>query len=110
MKKLIWALCLFAVSATAQEVMTPEKLWNLGRVSAVGISNDGQSLIYRVTHYKIDSNSSSSTYYSMPISGGEATQVADISGLVADTKVSADGKLKLYHKKVILNRILALTP
>lgn len=105
MKKLILALCLFAFSASAQEVMTPEKLWNLGRVSAVGVSLDGESLIYRVTHYNIDSNSRSSVYYSMPVAGGTPTEVADISGLIANSKISTDGTRKVYHKKVKVKKV-----
>lgn len=41
MNRLLFFLLLFSFSvANAQEVMTPELLWKLGRVSAMGISKD----------------------------------------------------------------------
>ena len=50
MKKLV-IIALFMISNTgiAQEIMTPEKLWELGRVSTLGISKDGKSIIYKVS-------------------------------------------------------------
>jgi hypothetical protein len=62
MRKLtLIALSIVSSIMTAQEVMTPELLLQLGRVSAIGISKDGKNLIYRVStpdmaEYKMNSN------------------------------------------------------
>jgi hypothetical protein len=50
-------------------VMTPETLWNLGRVSVLGISTDAKNIVYSVsTLWK--KNKSTSKYYTIPINGG----------------------------------------
>lgn len=49
--------------AQTTNVMTPELLWKLGRVSFVAQSPDGNEIIYRVTHYTIENEKSSSKYY-----------------------------------------------
>lgn len=98
-------LSLAFMSATAQEVMTAETLWKLGRVSAVGISKDGKSLVYRVSTPSVEDNKSSSKYYSVPVSGGNASEVADYKALVSDKNVSADGKYLLYSDEVKIDKI-----
>ena len=50
MKNLVLtALFMISTTGIAQEIMTPEKLWELGRVSALGISKDGKSIVYKVS-------------------------------------------------------------
>ncbi len=41
---------------TAQQIMTPELLWKLGRVSIDDISENGDKILYGVTNYNIDEN------------------------------------------------------
>jgi hypothetical protein len=60
-------------SLHAQQVMSPELLWKLGRVSPIGISKDGTSLVYKVGYPSVTENKSSSKFYSMPIEGGKST-------------------------------------
>lgn len=49
MKKiLIVTLTLMSLNAMAQNVMTPELLWKLGRVTPLGISKDGKNIVYQV--------------------------------------------------------------
>ncbi|MEO9966086.1 MAG: S9 family peptidase [Reichenbachiella sp.] len=107
MKKIISSTFLFFIvfSAISQEVMTPERLWNLGRVSGVGLSIDNQSVVYGVTKYDITTNTSKTEYYSIPLSGGEATRVNDPNTLVKDNKLSPDGTFKIYHKRVKIHSI-----
>ena len=35
------------------EVMTPEKLWELQRVSLAGVSPDGSTVLYNITQYDV---------------------------------------------------------
>ena len=44
------------MSSNAQQIMTPEKLWQLGRVTPIGISKDGKSLIYKVGTPNVQEN------------------------------------------------------
>ena len=41
--------------------MTPEKLWELGRIGSVTLSPDGETLLYSVTHYSKKDNKGTST-------------------------------------------------
>lgn len=48
MKKLALIILSMIVSSTiAQKSMAPEQLWQLGRVSALGISKDSKSIIIK---------------------------------------------------------------
>lgn len=102
MKKSMVLIGLFLLVSVsfAQNVMTPELLWSLGRVSGVGISDDGKSVVYAVTKYDASSNDKQTNYFSIPTSGGTATEIDDPYTLVADQSISPNGKYKLYHKPV----------
>jgi len=82
-KTLILATILAAGTAEAQQpqqVLTPELLWKLGRVSAEAISPDGKNAIYGVTYYNLDENNSERNLYEIPLQGGKATQLTNTPG------------------------------
>ncbi len=83
MKKIFFLSFLFSCyfSATAQ-VMTPEKLWALERVSAVGLTNDAEKVIFRTRSYSIDENSGSSKTFVIPVKGGEPELVRNIDSIL----------------------------
>ena len=68
---------------SAQEVMTPELLWKLGRVGALGITKDGLSVIYRVSTFNAEKNASKTKQYIVPIDGGEPVEIENSKSLVA---------------------------
>jgi len=108
MKKAI-LLFIGAVSALvvqAQNVMNTDILWKLGRVGGVGISLDGQSVIYRVSVPSIDENKSISKFYQIPVNGGQAVEVSDISKLVKDKNISPNGQYTLYDEAVKVKQVL----
>lgn len=86
--------------------MTPELLWSLGRVSPVGLTKGSQHLIYRVSVPDVQKGTSESSYYRVSVTGGEPEPLENIEGLVADSKVSGDGMLKVSHKSVKLSKVL----
>jgi len=98
-------ICISVSPTFAQDEMTPELLWSLGRVSAVGITHDGQEVVYRVTHYDIKENSRSSKNYRIPITGGAAIEVEDTEGMVPDKNVSPDGRFILTVKDVKIEKV-----
>ncbi|MCM4159145.1 S9 family peptidase [Antarcticibacterium flavum] len=102
----ITAFILSSASIMAQEVMTPEKLWELGRVSALGISKDGKSVVYRVTTPSIAENDFSSKNYTVGLQGGEQKEVENHKELIKDKNVSPDGEYILYHEEVKVNKAL----
>ena len=64
----------------AQDKMTPELLWQLGRVSGETVTADGKTVIYGVTQYNIAENKSEKNLYAIPLTGGEARQITKEPG------------------------------
>ena len=85
--------------------MTPELLWKLGRLSPMGISIDGKSIVYKVTTPSVAENKSDSKYYSIPVSGGVATEISDYKALLKDKNISPDGKYVLYSEEVKIDKV-----
>lgn len=94
------------VTASAQNVLSPELLWKLGRVTVIGISKDGKSVVYKVATPSVEENKSNSKYYTIPINGGMATEVKETKDLVVDKNVSADGKYLLSSQEVKIDKVL----
>ena len=65
--------CLLILHLSAQNLMTPEMLWKLGRVSGLGVTKDGKSVVYSVSTPDVDANKSTHKMYSVPLSGGADT-------------------------------------
>ena len=89
-------LCL---SATAQTI-TPEKLWELERVSPIGLTNDGEQVLFSSSSYDIDANTSNSKTFVLPLKGGEPTQIKSYDSIYTDPKVSPSGDYKIISKEV----------
>lgn len=101
---LLLACCSFQL-LLAQSPLTPEQLWSLGRVSGLGLTKDGKNVVYRVSTPSLSENKSSSKAYSIPIEGGTATEVSDVSSVIANSRISPDGKYQLSHKEVKINKV-----
>ncbi|MFC3033195.1 S9 family peptidase [Pseudoalteromonas fenneropenaei] len=97
----------FSFGAYANEVMTPEKLWQVKRVSALGLNKDQTHVIYKVTTPNVANNDFSSKVYQVSLKGGDATLLEAYQGLLIDSSISPDGSKKLFHKSVQLENILA---
>lgn len=107
MKKLGLLIAMVFSMATlhAQQPLTPELLWKLGRVSPLGISKDGTALVYKVGYPSVAENKSTSKMYIMPIEGGKATEIKDAKNFVVDRNISPDGKYLLYSEEVKLQEV-----
>lgn len=102
-------LCtLSLLSLSAQKVMTPETLVQIKRVSGIGITKDGNHVIYRTSTYDLSSNSTVLTYYKIAVAGGEAVEIADYKKLVNDASVSPNGVHKIITKDVKLKKVSGL--
>ena len=107
MKKLIIAVavCVFTMSATAQKVMTPEMLLQLGKVSPMGITKDGKSIIYSVKTYNIADNKSTTKKYIIPIVGGNATSIENTDALLPNNRISPDGKHSISSNDIKIKNV-----
>jgi dipeptidyl aminopeptidase/acylaminoacyl peptidase len=107
MKKVaLFILSFMTLHATAQEVLTPESLWKLNRVSALGLSKDGKSIVYKVTMPSVAENKSSSKMFSIPINGGTPTEVKQTKTILQDKNTSPDGNYILSSKEVKIDKVL----
>lgn len=99
-------LIMMSINAIAQNVMTPELLWKLGRVSPLGISKDGKNIVYKVAIPSVEENKSNSKFYTIPINGGNAVEITDYQSLLKDKNISADGKFIVYSEEVKIDKVL----
>ncbi len=103
MRKLLLIIVIAAPFISfSQNVMTPELLWKLGRVNALGVSKDKQFVVYSVSVPDVSLNKSSSKTYVVPVSGGNAIEVNNADSLLASNKISADGKYMMSTGEVKL--------
>lgn len=101
---LLFSCLLSTASYSQSEVMTPEKLWELGRLSPLSASPDGDSVDYRVSRPRIDSNDFTTSYFRVAVTGGEPRELPE----APDTKkYSPDSRYVLYHKEVHVKDVTA---
>jgi dipeptidyl aminopeptidase/acylaminoacyl peptidase len=105
-KKLFSLLMLAPLFSVAQNVMTPELLWKLGRVSGHGISIDGKYIVYSVSTPNAEENKSKSKIYTIPLEGGTAVEVTNKDSLLGNRNISPDGKYLLFNTEVKIKKIL----
>jgi dipeptidyl aminopeptidase/acylaminoacyl peptidase len=89
----------------AQNRMTPELLWQLGRVNGLGISRDGKQVIYSVSIPNAQENKSNRKVYAIPLQGGQAEELEGFKNVLTDKSVSPDGKHQIKVKEVKLQKV-----
>lgn len=96
MKKIAFTLSLLVAFcwASAQNTMTPELLWKLGRVGSPIVSADGNTLYFTIRYYNLEENKGQSQVYSMPVKGGEPKKLTDITGGIGNLMLGPDGGLQ----------------
>lgn len=93
--------------ALAQNKMNPELLWKLGRVGGIGISKDRQYVVYAVKRPDIKENTIRTKYYLIPVSGGQPQEVEDADTLLANEKVSPDGRSIITSEEILVKNLQA---
>jgi len=87
----------------AQQLMTPELLWRLGRVNGLGITPDGKNVVYSVSTPILDANKNMTRYYQVPVDGGAETEV--FKNILPTKNFSRDGRYMLSHREVKVKSI-----
>src|SRR3954469_7660514 len=107
MKKLLLSIILIlpAFLFAQQNIMNPELLLSLGRVSGIGLSKDKQSIIYSVTTPNVALNKSTKKIYRIPLGGGTPQEVGKLDSLYASNRISPDGKYILSDSSVKLKKV-----
>ena len=89
----------------AQNLLTPELLWKLNRVSGLGISKDKKFVVYNVSTPNIEANKSTSRKYFLSLSDGKSFPIVNIDSLLQDQSISPDGKYQLSDAPVKIKKI-----
>jgi dipeptidyl aminopeptidase/acylaminoacyl peptidase len=91
--------------AAVKQNMSPELLWQVKRVSGVGITEDGKNVIYRVSVPVVEENKMTSNYFSVPVNGGQSIEWNNISVLRGDKNISPDKKYKISSRPVKIENV-----
>lgn len=87
-----------ALSASAQERMNPELLWQLGRVSGGSLDPSGKTLLYSVRTYELADNKGDTDLWLVDLAGGAPRRLTEgpVSEGAAQWVQTAAG-LRIYH-------------
>ncbi|MEO8116263.1 MAG: S9 family peptidase, partial [Bacteroidota bacterium] len=96
---------LSGIFAFAQNNLSPEMLWKLGRVSPLGISTDKNFILFDVGTPNMENNKINHKTYKLPIGGGDGVLIDNTDGMMPDSKISPDGKYKLTSKPVQILKV-----
>jgi dipeptidyl aminopeptidase/acylaminoacyl peptidase len=107
MKKIVLSstLFLFTASLIAQQNLSPEMLIQMGKLNASGLTKDGKSVVYSVRTYNITDNKKTTKVYIQPIAGGAAVEDAKANDLIANNRISPDGKMSISAMDVPVVKI-----
>jgi dipeptidyl aminopeptidase/acylaminoacyl peptidase len=86
--------------AQAQQPLTPEKLWSLGRVSARGLTKDGSAVVYTVATPDVAAVKMARKTYVLPLTWGTPVEVANADSLLPDSKLSPNGQYRISSAEV----------
>lgn len=98
------ASLILSTSAMAQKVMTPELLWQVKKVSPVGVTKDKKNVVYKVTSTNVKTQEDTTKTYMISLAGGKASEITDYKNLIEDTSISKTG-LKAETNEVKLQKV-----
>ncbi len=101
----LFSLLAFTFCFSQTNVMTPEHLIELHRVSAVGLTRDSEHVVYRTSTFDVETGERTSQLYSVSIENGNIQMLDEVGDLVKDNHISPDGKWKLVAKEVKLQKV-----
>ncbi|MGZ3880214.1 MAG: S9 family peptidase [Flavisolibacter sp.] len=107
MNKVLFAPIFLLIVSTAftQTNLTPELLWKLGRVNAVGITRDNSGVVYSVSTPDIEQNKNVRKVYYISFNGGAPRPVSDSEILLANDRVSPDGRFMINTEEVKIKKV-----
>lgn len=105
----------------AQQKLTPEKLWELERISGPQISPDGKTVLFSSKKFDWKSNSGFNIIYTIPVIGGAPKAITDKNDNAFSVKYRPDGmaitflsarnnnKVQLYEYEISTGKITQVT-
>ena len=101
---LLWGICMTSFTM-AQNYMTPEKLWQVKKVSPIGVTKDQKNIIYKVSTPNIETQKDDSKFYILPISGGNPKAIEDYKSLINDGSTHKNSKFSLESEAIKLQKV-----
>ncbi|MBQ0148575.1 MAG: PD40 domain-containing protein, partial [Flavobacteriaceae bacterium] len=92
-------------TAMAQKVMTPELLWQVKKVSPIGVTKDKKNVVYKVTSTNVKTQEDQTKTYILSLAGGKASEVNDYKNLLADKSISPNNNYKAENENVKLQDV-----
>lgn len=80
----------------SSDLMTPEVLWKMGRLSDVQVSPDGKKAVYGVSYYSVEKNASNRELYLLDIATGTSKALTHTAKAEYQATWSKDGS-KIYY-------------
>lgn len=102
---IIAALLLLNFISFAQNKMTPELLWKLGRVTGLGISKDEKYVVYRVSTPNAEADKSVRKTFAVPVTGGSSFEVNNPDSILVNEKISPAGKYMISTAEVPVMKV-----
>lgn len=95
MKRLLPILFFLSLNVSA-DWLTPELLWQLGRVSDPQLSPDGSKAVYNIRRFNVEMNKGNTDIYLYDYSTGTSKAIAADSSNETQPRWSSDGK-RIYY-------------
>ncbi len=95
-KLMLGSLVCAAMPAMAQQTMTPDQLWKLGRVSGQNMSADGKKVYFSINWPNVNENKSSSDLYAIDLKGGTPAGITETPSAERIVSVMRDQLLVEY--------------
>ncbi|NGM62787.1 S9 family peptidase [Sphingobacterium sp. SGG-5] len=95
--------------------LSPETLWKLGRVSAEGMAADGSFVVYSVSRYSFEDNTSEKNLYALPLPTGNPVQLTTTKGAESVVRIDNNGDViyllggQLWKKNIHVGDPVQLT-
>ena len=87
-----------AQAQQAQQKLTPEMLWRMGRFAGATLTPDGKNVLYTVSTYNIGLNKSEPNIFSVSVDGGPSQQITNEPGSKAILKIDpATGRITYWY-------------
>jgi len=82
----------------AQQKLTPEMLWRMGRLAGASLTPDSKNILYTVSTYNIGLNKSEPNIFSVSVDGGPSQQITNEPGSKAILKIDpATGRITYWY-------------
>ncbi|MBL4862632.1 MAG: S9 family peptidase [Crocinitomicaceae bacterium] len=94
------ALLICSFTAISQQRMTPKQLIELNRVSAIGLTEEHNRVVYSVSKVDIASDSRSTEYFILDLGSMEKRKIDAVDAFIKDKHISPDGTHKIVIEDV----------